>query len=206
MNLSQARQIAGSLGKPSKMPGMAYGLSAYDCNVGSKLAKVEGSVCYGCYALKANYQYPSVQKSHAKRASNLGSLEWIDAMIVQIKHSRTKYFRWHDSGDLQSFEHLVAICKIARALPKVLFWLPTRENALVRKYQSLGSFPDNLTVRVSGQMVDGAMPVGFDNISMVTANGTVYGKECRAYLRGNRCSTCRACWNKSVQCVTYHQH
>ena len=206
MNLTQARAIAGKLGNPSKMPGQSYGLSAHDCNVGSKLAKIPGSVCHGCYALKANYQYPSVQKAHANRAAYLATPQWIDAMIVQIKHSRTKYFRWHDSGDLQSFQHLVSICKIARALPKVNFWLPTRENALVRKYQSLGSFPDNLTVRVSGQMVDGAMPSGFDNISMVTANGTVYGKECRAYTRNNKCSTCRACWSKEVRCVTYHKH
>ena len=206
MNLTQAKSISGSLGKPSKMPGQSYGLSAHDCNVGSKLAKIAGSVCFGCYALKANYQYPSVMTAHKKRASNLGSPEWVEAMIVQIKHSKTKYFRWHDSGDLQSFEHLVAICKIARALPKVNFWIPTRENALVRKYLSLGSFPDNLTVRVSGQMIDGVMPSGFDHISMVSATGTVYGKECRAYTRNNKCSTCRACWSKEVRCVTYHKH
>ena len=60
MNKTQAIAVAGSLGFPSKMPGTAYGISAKACITGGKLAKVAGSVCHGCYALKANYLYPSV--------------------------------------------------------------------------------------------------------------------------------------------------
>ena len=37
------KDITGSLSKPSKMPGHAYGLPAQECKTGSKLAKVEGS-------------------------------------------------------------------------------------------------------------------------------------------------------------------
>ena len=66
-----AESIAGSLGRPSKMPGLSYGISARLCNVGQQLAKIPGSVCSGCYALKANYQYPSVQSAHDKRARTI---------------------------------------------------------------------------------------------------------------------------------------
>ena len=62
-----AIKITGSLGKPSKMPGLSYGISAKLCKIGAKLAKIAGSTCHGCYALKANYSYPSVQKAHAKQ-------------------------------------------------------------------------------------------------------------------------------------------
>jgi hypothetical protein len=79
-----ASAIAGSLGKPSKMPGLSYGISALACRVGAKLAKVAGSVCNGCYALKANYSYPSVQKAHVKRYSSLTSISWVDSMVTLI--------------------------------------------------------------------------------------------------------------------------
>ncbi len=102
-----AIKITGSLGKPSKMPGLSYGISATLCKVGAALAKVKGSTCEGCYALKANYQYPSVKAAHAKRAAGLTDPRWTEAMVYLIRSSGETYFRWHDSGDLQSFQHLL---------------------------------------------------------------------------------------------------
>jgi hypothetical protein len=88
----------------------------------------------GCYALKANYSYPSVQKAHENRVASLSSVSWADAMIFQIRQSKTEYFRWHDSGDLQSLQHLFDIVRIAEALPSVKFWIPTREKGIVNQY------------------------------------------------------------------------
>ena len=48
MKTSEALKIVGGLSKPSKMPGWAYGLPAAECKTGSKLAKLPGTVCYGC--------------------------------------------------------------------------------------------------------------------------------------------------------------
>ncbi len=202
-----AVKIAGSLGKPSKMPGLSYGISATLCKVGAKLAKVAGSTCEGCYALKANYSYPSVQKAHAKRAESLSSVSWADAMVYQIKHSKETFFRWHDSGDLQSFQHLLDIVRIAEALPKVRFWLPTREKGLINQFmRAFGDFPVNLTVRVSAAMVDGKPPEGFDCTSTVHEKGEAFGFECEAYKRGNQCGECRECWNRDTKNVSYRKH
>ena len=55
------RLTGGGLGYPSKMPGTSYGISAHDCITGAKLAKVQGSVCHGCYALKGNYGFANVK-------------------------------------------------------------------------------------------------------------------------------------------------
>ena len=52
MRIEKAKEITGSLSKPCKMPGHAYGLPAKECKTGGKLQKVKGSTCYGCYALK----------------------------------------------------------------------------------------------------------------------------------------------------------
>lgn len=205
--LREAQAIAGTLGKPSKMPGLSYGISAHHCNVGAKLAQVQGSVCHGCYALKANYKYPSVTAAHAKRLAGLSHPFWTQAMILMIERSGTKWFRWHDSGDLQSLQHLSNIVRIAEELPGVSFWIPTREKALVREWQRLhGAFPSNLCVRVSAAMVDGAAPSGFANVSIVVSDATHSSNACPAPRQGNRCLDCRACWDRNVRIVAYTQH
>jgi len=207
MTLKLAKSIAGSLGKPSKMPGLSYGISAHLCKVGAKLAQVVGSTCAGCYALKANYMYPSVQTAHANRVAGLTSVSWPDAMIKQIKHSGTDYFRWHDSGDLQSFQHLLDIVRIADALPDVKFWIPTREQGLIKRFaENFGAFPSNLCVRVSAAMIDGKAPSGFENTSTVHADKPAQGLSCPAPTQGNKCGDCRACWDKSNVNTSYHVH
>jgi Gene product 88 len=205
--LKQAQAIAGTLGKPSKMPGYSYGISAHHCKTGATLATVSGSVCEGCYALKANYQYPSVRAAHEKRLAGLYHPYWVDAMVLMIQRTNTQYFRWHDSGDIQSLQHLSNIVRVAESLPDVMFWIPTREKALVRQWnRAFGAFPSNLIVRVSGAMVDGPAPSGFANVSVVVSISEPIGHRCPAPQQGNNCGDCRACWTPAVHCVTYHQH
>ena len=201
-----ATSIAGSLGKPSKMPGLSYGISAKKCNVGSKLAKVPGSVCHGCYALKANYSYPSVQQAHQKRLEGLDSISWADSMVKLISTSGEVYFWWHDSGDLQSLQHLLDIVRIAERLPNVSFWLPTKEKKLVYQYREVfGDFPSNLCVRLSAAMVDIAAPAYAGNTSTVHTT-TAIGNQCPAPSQGNKCMDCRACWNREIKNVSYNLH
>ena len=102
MTLKAAKEIAGTLGNPSKMPGKAYGIPAKDCNVGAILAKLMGTVCHECYALKGNYTFPSVTKSQQKRLASLYHEQWVEAMARQILHADEEEFRWHDSGDLDA--------------------------------------------------------------------------------------------------------
>ena len=203
MTLKLARSLVGSLGKPSKMPGLSYGISAHGCITGAKLAKIEGTVCFGCYALKANYAYPSVQKAHAKRGASLEHPDWVPAMVVQIKASKTEHFRWHDSGDLQSFQHLLNIVSVAEKCPGVLFWLPTKEKRFVNMFLELGAFPDNLIVRVSGAMIDGDAP-DYENTSTVVTDPDK--ATCRAFENKNKCGDCRKCWDKSTANVSYLKH
>lgn len=204
--LKAAKEIAGSLGKPSKMPGYAYGISAMDCKTGQKLAKLEGSVCSDCYACKANYKYPSVMTAHAKRQKYIGTAKWIDAMIFMINKTGDSFFRWHDSGDLQSLDHFKAIITIAEALPNVSFWLPTKEKGILSAYK--GTIPDNLTVRLSAAMVD-SDKVNHEltgNVSLVQDKVELSGFHCKAPEQGGKCEDCRACWNKSIDTIVYFKH
>lgn len=206
---TRAERIAGTLGEPSKMPGRAYGLPAQACRVGGKLAAVPGSVCHGCYALRGNYQYPSVQTAQARRLAAIDHPQWEDAMVFLIADAIAKgaepFFRWHDSGDLQSVDHALRIVAIAERLPFVSFWLPTREQRVIRSIREC--VPGNLVVRVSAQMVDGAAPAGFQHVSLVhTAAAPKGAYACPAQSQGNACRGCRACWSGDVATVSYHVH
>ena len=57
----EARKITGGLSKPSKMPGPAYNLPAWHCQTGAKLRKIEGTPCFGCYAMKGRYRFSNVR-------------------------------------------------------------------------------------------------------------------------------------------------
>jgi hypothetical protein len=79
MKVIDALKITGSLSKPSKMPGWAYGLPAKECKTGGKLAKVPGSVCYDCYALKGCYVFKVVQALDADAGGVGESLPFVEA-------------------------------------------------------------------------------------------------------------------------------
>lgn len=214
MTRAKAIEVTGGgLSEPSKMPGMAYGLPARACLLGSKLVKIPGTTCHGCYALKGNYvRFPSVANRQQERLESITHPQWEEGMTQLIRESGSKYFRWHDSGDLQSLAHLERIVRVCQALPQVKFWLPTREYAIVEAWRGLAepkrAFPDNLVVRLSAHLVDGPLPSGYGlpTSSVHSTEGEVQGKLCRASERGNECGRCRACWDIDVKNVSYHKH
>lgn len=203
----EAEAIVGTLSAPSKMPCFGYSIPASMCVSGAALMDVKDSVCHKCYANKGRYVFPNVQNAMQKRAASLYDPRWVTAMVTLINATNNQYFRWHDSGDLQSLQHLLNIVRVAEQTPSVQHWLPTREYKLIDLYlQTYNSFPNNLTVRVSAHMVDTSAPKRFTNTSSVHKNNAPIGQACVAPLNNNQCGTCRACWDKSVQNVSYHVH
>lgn len=208
MKVSEANEITGGLSRPSKMPGPAYSLPAKDCKIGSILTKLQGTTCHNCYALKGRYLFPNVQTALTRRLNSITDPRWVEAMVVLIKSSKTKYFRWHDSGDIQSIGHLNKIVEISKDLPKVKFWLPTREYDIINLYRRSFTIPDNLVIRLSAHNVDATPPSGYGlpTSTVHTKNMPIIGEECRAHDRDNHCGPCRACWDKNVANVSYPRH
>ena len=85
-SIKQAEEMVGGLSSPSKMPSYAWSISAKRCNIGSKLAKVKGSVCYNCYALKGRYMFKGIQSALDRRynAWHDNRDKWKDAMICLL--------------------------------------------------------------------------------------------------------------------------
>ena len=207
MKTKEAKEITGSLGKPSKMPGYTYGLPAEECKTGAKLAKVPGSVCANCYALKGMYRFKNVKAAQYNRLASINKPGWVRAMAAQISSKKVKYFRWHDSGDVQDLKHLLKIFRVCKQTPDVKHWMPTRE-AWTKNY--LHKAPDNLVIRFSGQMVDQPPVKSWPNVStVITSDKPWFGatsKSCPAPKQGNKCLDCRACWNKEIWNISYYEH
>lgn len=218
MTLKAAKEFANiSLGN-SKMPGTTFAQDSFACGVGSKLAKVEGSVCSKCYARKIQKLRPSVNQGwkanleKARKWLSVNPSQWVAACIFQINRASSKtgesYHRWFDSGDLDSVEQLAAIVQVAESTPEIRHWLPTREAGIVKKYKANGGkIPNNLVIRVSSTMVGDSPIRGHRNTSTVHAKGDkIHGWECPASKQGNSCQSCRACWNPSVFNISYPKH
>lgn len=202
----------GGLSNPSKMPGYAYSLPAKECKVGSRLRDVKGSTCSGCYAMKGRYVFPNVQKALYRRLEAIEKPLWAEAMAELITRKGQSYFRWHDSGDLQSVAHLANIVRVCELTPGVRHWLPTREYRIVTEYvDDGGTIPPNLNIRLSAHMIGGHVPTfprlaGLATVSTVSRDGECGGHECPARHQGNECGDCRACWDRGVPHVDYHLH
>lgn len=212
MLIKEANKIVGGLSNPSKMPGKSFNLPAKECNIGSKLNKIAGTVCFDCYARKGRYLFPTVQKALYRRLEKLTDSKWVDAMVTLIKKQSPDYFRWHDSGDLQSMAHLLQILVVCKLTPDCRHWLPTKEGGLLLQLQSmigLEIVPDNLTIRLSAPFVDS---VSRKKTPFLGSTVYTHGKEpadsylCPASKQENQCGDCRACWGKDHPLIAYPKH
>ena len=224
----EAKQITGGLSAPGKMPEGAWSISAYDCNIGSILRKIQttlgrDTVCSNCYALKGRYMFPTVQNALERRLEARKDPRWAAAMVVLITGKR--HFRWFDSGDLQGDDHLALILEVVTRTPDTMHWLPTREYLVISRYlrHSAWPIPPNLCIRLSNQWIDGVTgnmeDSGVDDIDVqvqplnslpwsVVKRNREYpeGYHCPAHDQGNKCGECRACWDQSDKLIVYPEN
>ena len=195
----EANIIVGGLSATGKMPCPSINLPAVACVTGSKLAKVPGTTCHGCYALKGRYNFKYTKIAMNRRLAALQDSRWVRAMVVLMKDR--KYFRWHDSGDIQGPWHLKRILEVCKQTPNTKHWLPTREAQLLQ-YLDPNIIPPNLIIRLSATKVDGAASKSWPWTSTVSTTT----KTCPAPNQGGKCLDCRACWNRDIQNITYAKH
>jgi hypothetical protein len=198
----EAKEITGGLSAPSKMPGPSFNLPAPACITGSKLVDVEGSTCSGCYALKGRYRFPNVKEAMTRRLDRLHDPRWVDAMVTLI--GKDSVMRWHDSGDLQSVQHLKNIFEVCKRTPGTRHWLPTRE-ARFLKLLDPEVVPKNLKIVLSDHMNNQQVtPSWWPYTSGVTTDHEAV--TCPASKQGNKCLDCRKCWDRDTKRVIYGKH
>ena len=204
----EARIITGGLSKPNKMPGPSINLPAVACITGAKLVDVLNSTCSGCYALKGRYRFQNVKDAMQRRLDKLHDPRWIEAMVTLINGRHWQkpqpVFRWHDSGDIQSVQHLKNIFEVCNRTPDTSHWLPTRE-ARFLKLMDPDVVPKNLKIVLSDHMNDQQVtPSWWPYTSGVTTDHEAV--TCPASKQGNKCLDCRKCWDRNTKRVIYGKH
>ena len=211
MNIKDIEKKIGTLSNPSKMPAFGWGISAKKCVTGTKLAKIKGTICSKCYALKGRYVFKNVFNAHEARRKAIEEVEWVDYMaeLLTLKYKNLdkskRYHRWFDSGDIQSFGHLMKIFEVCELTPQIKHWLATREYQLISQLD-VKDVPKNLCLRVSAIKVDSPPPKFWKWTSGVHKDKKPIGRECPAYKQGGECGSCRACWNRNIKQVSYKEH
>ena len=203
--------VCGTLTSTSKMPCKSYSLPTEACITGFKMAQIEGSICNSCYANKGFYQVYSatIKPAQFARLDSINDPLWVSGMVALIGNDQ--YFRFHDSGDLQSLQHLEKIAEVAQLTPNTKHWLPTREYGIVKEYIAKhGSIPKNLFIRLSAMYPDKpvTIPKSLQGIENITSSNvhteTPIGNACNAPKQGGACLDCRMCWSNDV--VSYAMH
>lgn len=211
MSKSQGDTVCGSLTVTSKMPCKSYSLPTESCITGYAMSKIKGSICSHCYADKGNYaRYANnIKPAQFARLDSIDSEYWVSGMVALIGNDQ--YFRWHDSGDLQSVSHLEKIVAVANSTPNCKHWLPTREYGIIKDYVSKhGSIPKNLVIRLSAMYPDKpvTIPKSLQNIKGLAMSNvhtdTPIGNVCNAPKQNGECKDCRLCW--STDTVSYAMH
>ena len=209
MKIKELENKLGTLSVPSKMPSYSFSIPAQKCITGSKLRLKKNSTCSSCYALKGRYVFPNVKEALFNRLNKMNSLGFDKWTELIARKEKSGFFRWHDSGDLQSIDHLKAIVTIANNLPKIKFWLPSREVKIIKDYINDGNvIPDNLNIRISAFFIGSALnPKELKKLGCTGSSVGFKGSfNCPSSKQGNKCLDCRACWNKNIDNVNYHLH
>ena len=211
MKVKEIEKKIGTLSNPSKMPAFGWGISAKHCKTGSKLAKIKGTICHSCYALKGRYVFKNVFNAHEVRRKAIEMNEWVDYMVelLTLKYKNLDksrlFHRWFDSGDIQSYSHLMKIFEVCELTPHINYWLATREYSIIDKIDEK-DVPKNLCLRVSAIKVDSPPPKFWKWTSGVHKDKKAIGRDCPAYKQNGECGTCRACWSREVKQVSYKEH
>jgi len=219
LSKKEAATVCGTLTSTSKMPCKSYSLPTEACITGFKMSQIAGSICASCYADKGFYKMyaNNIKPAQFSRLDSINGEHWVSGMVSLI--GSDEYFRWHDSGDLQSVEHLEKIISVANNTPNCKHWLPTREYSIVKQYiakYGRESIPNNLKIRLSAMYPDKrvVIPTSLQGIANVTVSNVHtsdvslksndLGKACAAPKQDGECRDCRLCWSDTP--VSYAMH
>ncbi len=206
-----ARAFLG-LSKNNKMPSFTLAIPALEtCPRGAKLALIEGSVCFDCYAQKGHDAMAPARNAKSRRlalvklAIQYKAVTYLWVKAWRIAMAKESYFRWHSAGDIFSMDYAWLMQLALKASPHVTHWIPTRER---RHLAGLSQEP-NAVIRLSDDMVNQtkrkeAPHVGVQSSGVHT--GSTSGFACPAPQQGGACGDCRECWSNAREHVSYHLH
>ena len=163
-----------------------------------------------CYAKKLAILRPSVAKAYAKNTAIAKLAPHAYFKAAKLAMMRSRYFRFHVSGDIPNAEYLHNIVKACKLCPACEVLMFTKRYELVNAYiRNHGSIPGNLHCLYSGWT--NLRPVNPDHLPETT----VYAKDedirPEWTLCGGNCLDCAVhdggCWNaKPGETIAFKIH
>ena len=101
------------------------------------------------------------------------------------------------------------IFEVAEQTPQISHWLPTKESKMVEDYFEIyGSIPSNLSIRLSGNMVDKGSPTKLAvRLGIQTSSVNRKGDHtCGAYKQDGEFRDCTMCWDTRNKDTSYQLH
>ena len=168
-----------------------------------------------CYAISDTRRYhntciPSLAKNTVIMRHD------IDDMFAQLKSEceakKVRVLRYHSSGELESYEYLLHMVKLAKQLSSVQFYFYTKRFKFIERYLAeRGKFPDNLICNISewnGNTKDFNL-IGLNVFTYDDGTNPALSKvtHCPAVDRHGRktgisCDQCKRCFSKNDGHIT----
>lgn len=146
-------------------------IKTFGLPAGSTCPGKGGQVCVECYAQKGCYRFGVVRKAQAKRMALSMSSRFVGLMTSEIKRSKCRYVRIHDSGDFYSQAYLDKWVAIAKECPDRKFYCYTK--SLHLDWSEFDSLPNCARTQSLGGKYD-EMVNPIVSTCMVDAMGKTY--------------------------------
>jgi hypothetical protein len=143
------------------------------------------AVIADCLTLPASEAIPAIARAYAPTVGKRATLH-----------------RLHDTGDVDSLEHLLGLIQLAKQRPTVGFWLPTHRSDLLPLVSPAG-MPNNMLVRLSARGIGDMAPLSIWPWTSVSFNRGHAPAD--AFVCPGNCKdfNCRACWDRDVPVIGY---
>lgn len=96
-------------------------------NIPTTVCNGEGKQCPKCYAVKSEKMYKQVLPSRINNYNKSKSNKFVENISAQIKSSRKKYFRIHESGDFYSQIYINKWKEVIQNNPEKMFFAFTKK-------------------------------------------------------------------------------
>jgi|APSaa5957512576_1039674.scaffolds.fasta_scaffold00594_5 hypothetical protein len=155
-----------------------------------------------CYALRNNFQFPSVIAAAKERLRLSRRNDFVNLMAQEINQKKIEFFRWHSSGDFYSESYVQKVSDIVAACPDTLFRTTTRRRDLTAPIVKLAQLP-NIIVRES---LDDERPTPEMGLPFAAIGHLDIVKQGNSYECQNLCPKCDYhCWKEPTD-MHFQEH
>ena len=126
----------------------------------------DAEVCKTCYAKKGMYRFPVVKNVREYNRDDYRKDDWVDRMVAKV--SKFDYFRWFDSGDIETHELAMKIWQVITRTSSTQHWLPTRSDKIGNIDHVLHGIPKSADTKLAGitHLPNVAVRLSADNIGL----------------------------------------